>query len=201
MSAAASPAVPPIVPARLTFTSVTSVPVRSFTVIVSVPPSALRSIFSTSFRSMTMLPRLRVNSTRPPFADAVKISTPALPLNSIVSVPSPPSTDVGAVARIPLHHVVAGAEEDRVVALLAVDEVVAVTAEQLVGAIAAEDGVVAGAAVDRDLDQRGEVAGGAERVVAAVHVDDEVLGRADVDRERRRIRRGQSARACRSPWP
>ena len=39
-----------------------------------------------------MLPRLRVNSTRPPLADAAKTSSPLLPLNSIVSVPSWPST-------------------------------------------------------------------------------------------------------------
>ena len=56
-----------------------------------------------------------------------------------------------------------------------------------VGAVAAEDGVVAGAAVDRDADQRGEIAGGGEAVVAAVHVDDEVLGGADVEGERRRV--------------
>ena len=62
-----------------------------------------------------------------------------------------------------------------------------VAAEQEVDAVAAEDGVVAGAAVDRDLDQRREVAGGRERVVAAVHVDHEVLGGADVERERRRV--------------
>ena len=47
--------------------------------------------------------------------------------------------------------------------------------------------VVAGAAVDRELDQRGQVAGRRERVVAAVGVEDEVLGGADVDRERRRV--------------
>ena len=58
--------------------------------------------------------------------------------------------DVAAVARIPLEDVVAGAEEGDVVALLAVDEVVAVAAEQQVDAVAAEDGVVAGAAVDGD---------------------------------------------------
>ena len=92
VSAAPSPAAPPIVPARLTFSSVTSVPERSFTVSVSAPPSALRSMLSTSLRSMTMLPRLRVNSTRPPLAEAAKISAPLLPLNSIVSAPSWPST-------------------------------------------------------------------------------------------------------------
>ena len=70
---------------------------------------------------------------------------------------------VAAVARVPLEHVVAGAQEGRVVALVAVDEVVAVAAEQHVVAVAAEDGVVAGAAVDGDLDQRGQVAGGREQ--------------------------------------
>ena len=57
---------------------------------------------------------------------------------------------VAAVARIPLEDVVAGAQQGRVVALVAVDEVVAVAAEQEVGAVAAEDRVVAGAAVDGD---------------------------------------------------
>ena len=70
--------------------------------------------------------------------------------------------DVAAVARVPLEDVVAGAEEGDVVALLAVDEVVAVAAEQQVDAVAAEDRVVAGAAVDGDLDQGGQVAGGRE---------------------------------------
>ena len=95
--------------------------------------------------------------------------------------------DVAAVAGIPLERVVAGAEEGDVVALLAVDEVVVVTAEQHVGAVAAEERVVARAAVDGDLDQRGQVAGGGEAVVAAVGVEHEVLGGADVDREGRRI--------------
>ena len=66
-------------------------------------------------------------------------SLPPEPLNSIVSVPSWPSTHVAAVARIPLEDVVAGAQERDVVALLAVDEVVAVAAEQDVDAVAAED--------------------------------------------------------------
>ena len=65
--------------------------------------------------------------------------------------------DVAAVAGVPLERVVAGAEEADVVALLAVDEVVAVAAEQHVGAVAAEERVVAGAAVDGDLDQRGQM--------------------------------------------
>ena len=46
---------------------------------------------------------------------------------------------VVAVARIPLEHVVAGAEERDVVAVVAEHEVVAVAAEDRVGALAAED--------------------------------------------------------------
>ena len=59
----ASPAVPPIVPAWSMLISTRSVPVRSLTVVVSVPPRVLRSMASTSLRSMTMVPRLRVNRT------------------------------------------------------------------------------------------------------------------------------------------
>ena len=55
---------------------VTSVPDRSLTVTVSAPPSALTSIVSTSSRSITMLPRLRVKRTRSPLAEASKISSP-----------------------------------------------------------------------------------------------------------------------------
>ena len=70
--------------------------------------------------------------------------------------------DVAAVARIPLEHVVAGADQRNVVALLAVDEVIAVAADQQIHAVAAQDRVVAGAAVDRHADQRREVAGRGE---------------------------------------
>ncbi len=69
-------------------TSVTSVPLKSLTVMLSVPPSALTSMLSTSLRSMTILPRLRVNRARPPLAKTWKISAPALPLKSRVSLPS-----------------------------------------------------------------------------------------------------------------
>ena len=148
-------------------------------------------------RSMTMLPRLRVNSARAAVGRGREdlVAVAAVEQHRVGAVLA--LDRVAAVARIPLEHVVAGAEEGGVVALLAVDEVVAVAAEQQVGAVAAEDGVVAGAAVDRDADQRGEVAGGREAVVAAVHVDDELLGGADVEREGRGIERGRSARACR----
>jgi hypothetical protein len=56
-------------------------------VVVSVPPRVLRSMDSTSLRSIVIVPRLRVNSTRPPFAEAVMSSSPPLPLNSISSLP------------------------------------------------------------------------------------------------------------------
>ena len=111
-SAAASPAVPPIVPARLTFTFVTSVPDRSLTVMVSVPPSALRSIVSTSFEVHHDVAEVAGEA----HAAAVrrrpsKISLPALPLNSMRVGAVLALDDVAAVARIPLEHVVAGAEE------------------------------------------------------------------------------------------
>ena len=134
-----------------------------------------------------MLAMSRVNRARPPLAEIVEAlaDVRAVEQHGVGAVLA--LDDVAAVARVPLEHVVAGAEEGDVVALLAVDEVVAVAAEEHVVAVAAEDGVVAGAAVDGDCDQRREIAGGRERVVAAVHVDDEVLGGADVDAERRGI--------------
>ena len=108
---------------------------------------------------MTMLPMLRVKRSRSPLADASKslADVRAVEQHRVGAVLA--LDGVAAVARIPLEHVVAGAEERGVVALLAVDEVVAVAAEQEVGAVAAEDRVVARAAVDGDRDQRGEVAG------------------------------------------
>src|SRR5829696_6829596 len=92
VSAATSPAVPFKVPARSPSRRVTSVPDKSLTVIVSVLPKALRSTTSTSLVSITMLPRSRVKRSRSPLAEASKRSAPALPLNSIVSVPAWPST-------------------------------------------------------------------------------------------------------------
>ena len=128
---------------------------------------------------------LRVNRTREPLADTSMFSLMLAPLNAIVSRPSWPSTM--SLPSPGSHWNVSspGAEQGGVVALVAVDEVVAVAAEEEVGAVAAEQRVVARAAVDRDGDQRGEVAGRGEAVVAAVGVEDELLGRADVDRERR----------------
>ena len=90
---------------------------------------------------------------------------------------------VVAVAGIPLEGVVAGTQEDHVVALLAVDEVVVVAAQQHVGSVAAQQRVVARAAIHRDLNQRGQVAGRGERVIAAVGIEHEVFAGADVERE------------------
>ena len=186
-SAAPSPAVPPIVAARLTLTSVTSVPERSFTVSVSVPPRALRSMASTSSRSMTMLPRLRVNSTRPPLAEAAKISSPALPLNSMVSVPSWPSTV--SLPSPGSHWNTSSPAPRKAVSLPCWPSTKSLPSppRRRSTPLLPEDGVVARAAIDRDADQRGEVAGRREAVVAATHVELELLGGADVDGERRRI--------------
>ena len=85
---------------------------------------------------------------------------------------------VVAVARIPLEHVVAGAEQRDVVAVVAEHEVVAVAAEDRVGALAAEHGVVAGAAVERELDDAGRQRRRGDAVVAAEAVDDERVVRA-----------------------
>ena len=165
MSAAPSPAVPPMVPARLTFTSTTSVPERSLTMIVSVLPSALRSILSTIVQIHDDVAEVAgeqhapaVGGRREDLGGAGAIEQHGV--GAVLTLDG-----VRAVTRIPLKHVIAGTEEGHVVALLAVNEVVAVAAKEKVGAVAAENGVVASAAVDRDLNQRGEVAGGREAVV------------------------------------
>src|SRR6185436_13509931 len=69
--------------------------------------------------------------------------------------------------------------------LLPVDDVGAVAAEDDVGAVATGDGVRARSAVDDQLGQRGQVAGGGEPVVAAVRVELHGLGGADVEGEGR----------------
>ena len=116
---------------------------------------------------------------------------------------------VVAVARVPLEHVVAGAEQRDVVAVVAEHEVVAVAAKDGVGALAAEDGVVAGARVDRELDDAGRHGGGGDAVVAAGPSDHErvvrSLGIGDVDlRSPGRAPRPsfllRTRRRCRSHW-
>ena len=77
---------------RSTFTVVTPVPVRSFSVTVSAPPSVLRSTCSTPFVSIVMFATSRKSLNRLPFADRSMCSLTLAPLNSIVSVPVWPST-------------------------------------------------------------------------------------------------------------
>ena len=87
MATSPTPATP-----RSMSTLSTSVAERSLTVAVSAPPSACRVKVSTSSASITMFPMLRVNSSRDPLADAVKISAPAEPLKRSSSRSVPPST-------------------------------------------------------------------------------------------------------------
>ena len=106
---------------------------------------------------------------------------------------------VVAVARVPLEHVVAGAEEGDVVAVVAEHEVVAVAAEDRVGALAAEDGVIPCAAVERQLDDAGRQRRRGDAVVAAVALDHERVVRAfrvrDVQLGRQAEHRHGGARA------
>src|SRR5206468_3747520 len=87
-----SPVAPPRVPARSTFTLLTSVPDRSLTVTRSAPPRALKSTRSTPAVSIVMLAWVRKNLRRFPFADRSTCSDALAPLKRIVSVPSWPST-------------------------------------------------------------------------------------------------------------
>ena len=59
---------------------------------VSAPPSACSSMRSTSLRSMATMPTLRKSCVRGPLAPIWRLSAPALPVKSSVSVPVPPST-------------------------------------------------------------------------------------------------------------
>ena len=82
---------PPRVPARSTLTSSTWVAVRSLTVTVSAPPSALKSTRSTPFVSIVMVPASRKNVSRLPLAVRETFSGTLAPLKSIVSAPAWPS--------------------------------------------------------------------------------------------------------------
>ena len=164
VSAWPSPTPLPGVAARSMSTCLTSVPVRSLTVMVSAPPRALKLMVSTPLRSMVMLPTSRVSVARPPLAEMSMFSLTLAPLNSSVSLPRLALDRVAAVARIPDEGVVAGAEQGRVVAAPADDDVVAG---------AAGDGVVAVAAVDREVDLAGLERRGIDGVVAGAAVDDE----------------------------
>ena len=92
MSAARSPAVPPIAAARSMSSSSRSVLETSLRTVLSAPPSARRSTRSVSSTSMTMLPRFRKKRRRSPFAETSKFSAPPAPLKTSVSSPREPST-------------------------------------------------------------------------------------------------------------
>ena len=97
--------------------TVTSVPVRSLITMLSAPPSAWNLINSTSLRSMVTLAMSRVKRTRPPLAEMSMFSAMLAPLKSS-GRRRPGPRRVVVVARVPLEHVVAGAQEGGVVARL-----------------------------------------------------------------------------------
>ena len=178
--------VPPASPPRSISTCVTSVPVRSLTVIV---------VGAAQRVELDVLDVVEVHGDVGDVAGEPHPAAVGRDVDVLGDVGAVEQQRVGAVlafdrvaavARIPDEGVVAGAEEGRVVAAAAVDDVVAVAAEQHVVAVAAGDGVVAGAAVDGELDQGGEAVAGGDDVVAAIGVDDEIFGGADVEGERRR---------------
>jgi hypothetical protein len=69
-----------------------SVPVRSFTVIVSAPPSAARFSRWIPLRSIVTAPTSLNSRTREPFAETSMFSLAFEPLKSSASVPVCPST-------------------------------------------------------------------------------------------------------------
>ncbi len=131
----------PVPPSTVTLIRAARLPVA---LKLSSPPFMLTTSFS-------VVPMSRLNGaglsrskrTRVPLAVAVKTSAPLPPLTSAVSVPAPPSNQVGVVARVPDHAVVAAFAEHLVVAVAAGQRVVAGAAEQEVDAALAEQGVVA----------------------------------------------------------
>ena len=159
-----------------------SVPVRSLTVMVSAPPRALKSIPSTSLRSIVTLATSRVNRTRSPLAEMSIFSfdVGAVEEHRVEAVLA--LDGVAAVARVPDEGVVAGAHQRHVVAAAAVDEVVP---------LAADEDVVAGAAVEGQADRIRLAAHSRRRVVAAEGVDREPVARRLAPRD---VHRGGQAR-------
>src|SRR5262249_25830695 len=92
VSGALSPTPEPGAPSRSILTTVTSVPLRSWTLMVSAPPRALTSMCSRPLRSMVTLPKSRDRLARLPLAEMSIFSRLASPLNWSVSVPAWPST-------------------------------------------------------------------------------------------------------------
>ena len=155
----------------------TSVPVRSLTVTLSAPPSALKVTNSTPPVSIVMLPGLRKNRSRSPFAERSTVSEAAAPLNTSVSLPSSPSIvslpSPGSQTNLSSPAPRAGL----VTAAVAVDRVVAVAAEERLRARAAGDRVVAVPAFEELADRPRREAGRGDGVVAADTQDEELVGR------------------------
>ena len=136
-----------------------AVPLRSLTTRLSTPPWAVRSMSSTSLRSITMLATLRDEAHPLAVGRHVEVlgDVGAVEQHRVGAVLA--LDGVVAVTRVPAGRCRRRHPDPDVVAAVAVDEVVAVAAEQDVVAVAAVDGVVPGAAVDGDLDQRGQAVG------------------------------------------
>ena len=167
--------------------STTSVPDRSLTVIVSGPPSAFTSTASTPFTSMTMLPTLRVKRSRWPLADASKLSLAALPLNTILSLPSWPSTV--SLPSPGSHWKASSPAPSRAVSLPCWPSTKSLPSPPSRKSAPFEPRIVSLPVPPSTVIaiRRGEVPGGAEAVVAAVGVEGQLLRGADVDRERGRV--------------
>ena len=116
----------------------------------------------------------RSKRTRVPLAVAVNCSAPLPPLTSTVSVAVAALVEVGVVARVPDHPVVAGLAEGLVVGVAAGQRVVVGAAEQQVVAALAEQRVVAGLA---------------EELVGARAAGEDVVARAAEQVARRAARR------------
>ena len=99
--------------ARLRFTSSTSVPVRSFTVMVSAPPRALKSMLSTSLRSIMTLATLRKNDHAPAVGRDVDVLADVGAVEEHRVEAGLAFEGVVVVAGIPDEDVVAGAHEGR----------------------------------------------------------------------------------------
>ena len=112
-------------------TCVTSVPLRSPTTMLSAPPSARKSMRSTSFKIHRHVGDVAGEEDAPAVGQDVDVLADVRAeeqhrVGAVLALDR-----VAAVARIPLEDVVAGADQRQVVAAVADDEVVAVAAEQL----------------------------------------------------------------------
>ena len=136
---------------------------------VSAPPSALKSIVSTSFEVHRDVGDVAEEEHAPAVRRDVDVLGDVGAVEQHRVEAGLALERVVVVARVPDEGVVAGAHQRGVVAVAAVDQVVA---------LAADEHVVAEAAVHRELDAVGLEAGRVDDVVAAEPVEDEpVVGR------------------------